>query len=273
MQGAGVYVRDRYFRAVHCRPEKRLTRIVPALVDVIMPGLFVVTGPGLEPRVRSARRPVRLGRCPVQRRAGYAAVREPSVRLPCSHCLNAGQGTFDFSQRLALSGSGGIRFATAGETTEIKVRSPWPHPEFSGAGAPASYETSDTGFSAVWSVPSLARSYPNLGTLHTWPRHFTEFAVGVDLYQAGTHYKLVERSVKRGVLFIGLTSLRSLCLKWVLGAAASGTVRHRGAVDGVFLSGPAVVVRASGLSDILPFGIRMHCTDGVVLCRFRPAEL
>ena len=51
-------------------------------------------------------------------------------------------------------------------------------------------KTSDTGFSAVWSVPSLARSYPNLGTLHTWPRHFTEFAVGVDLYQAGTHYKL-----------------------------------------------------------------------------------
>jgi inner membrane protein len=95
-----------------------------------------------------------------------------------------------------LSGSGGIRFATTGETTEIKVRSPWPHPSFQGQVLPASYETSDTGFSAVWSVPSLARSYPNLGTLHTWPRHFTEFAVGVDLYQAGTHYKLVERSVK-----------------------------------------------------------------------------
>ena len=85
------------------------------------------------------------------------------------------------------------------------MRSPWPHPSFQGQVLPASYETSDTGFSAVWSVPSLARSYPNLGTLHTWPRHFTEFAVGVDLYQAGTHYKLVERSVKYGVLFIGLT--------------------------------------------------------------------
>ena len=87
------------------------------------------------------------------------------------------------------------------------MRSPWPHPSFQGQVLPASYETSNTGFSAVWSVPSLARSYPNLGTLHTWPRHFTEFAVGVDLYQAGTHYKLVERSVKYGVLFIGLTFL------------------------------------------------------------------
>ena len=42
-----------------------------------------------------------------------------------------------FRTRLALSGSGGIRFATAGETTEIKVRSPWPHPSFQGQVLPA----------------------------------------------------------------------------------------------------------------------------------------
>ena len=64
----------------------------------------------------------------------------------------------------------------------------------------------------------MARSYPNLGTLHTWPRHFTEFAVGVDLYQAGTHYKLVERSVKYGVLFIGLTFLAFIVFEMGLGA-------------------------------------------------------
>ena len=64
----------------------------------------------------------------------------------------------------------------------------------------------------------MARSYPNLGTLHTWPRHFTEFAVGVDRYQAGTHYKLVERSVKYGVLFIGLTFLAFIVFEMGLGA-------------------------------------------------------
>ena len=161
-----------------------LTRIVPALVDVDYARSFVVTG-----------------------------LSHPSALREASPFVWAG-----VPHSLALSGSGGIRFATAGETTEIKVRSPWPHPSFQGQVLPASYETSDTGFSAVWSVPSLARSYPNLGTLHTWPRHFTEFAVGVDLYQAGTHYKLVERSVKYGVLFIGLTFLAFIVFEMGLGA-------------------------------------------------------
>lgn len=194
-----------------------LTRIVPALVDVDYARSFVVTGLSHPSALREASPFVWAG-VPHSAEPGT----QPFENLPSGFrvpiALNAGQGTFDFSQRLALSGSGGIRFATAGETTEIKVRSPWPHPSFQGQVLPASYETSDTGFSAVWSVPSLARSYPNLGTLHTWPRHFTEFAVGVDLYQAGTHYKLVERSVKYGVLFIGLTFLAFIVFEMGLGA-------------------------------------------------------
>ena len=194
-----------------------LTRIVPALVDVDYARSFVVTGLSHPSALREASPFVWAG-VPYSAEPGT----QPFENLPSGFrvpiALNAGQGTFDFSQRLALSGSGGIRFATAGENTEIKVRSPWPHPSFQGQVLPASYETSDTGFSAVWSVPSLARSYPNLGTLHTWPRHFTEFAVGVDLYQAGTHYKLVERSVKYGVLFIGLTFLAFIVFEMGLGA-------------------------------------------------------
>ena len=37
----------------------------------------------------------------------------------------------------------------------------------------------------------------------------------MDLYQAGTHYKLVERSVKYGVLFIGLTFLAFIVFETV----------------------------------------------------------
>ena len=136
-------------------------------------------------------------------------------RVPIA--LNTGQGTFDFSQRLALSGSSGIRFATAGEHRDQGAFAVAAS-EFSGAGASGFLRTSDTGFSAVWSVPSLARSYPNLGMQHTWPSDFMEFTVGVDLYQAGTHYKLVERSVKYGVLFIGLTFLAFIVFEMGLGA-------------------------------------------------------
>lgn len=194
-----------------------LTRIVPALVDVDYARAFAVTGLSHPSALREAG-PFVWGGVPHNAEPGTQPFENLSSGFRVPIALNAGQGTFDFSQRLVMSGSGGIRFATAGETTDIKVRSPWPHPSFQGQVLPASYETSDTGFSAEWSVPSLARSYPNLGTLYTWPRDFTEFTVGVDLYQAGTHYKLVERSVKYGVLFIGLTFLAFLVFEMGLGA-------------------------------------------------------
>ena len=90
--------------------------------------------------------------------------------------------------------------------------------EFSRQVLPASYETSDTGFSAV-----VERAVIGALVSESWhaahvPRHFTEFAVGVDLYQAGTHYKLVERSAKYGVLFIGLTFLAFIVFEMGLGA-------------------------------------------------------
>lgn len=197
--------------------KEALTRIVPALVEVDYARAFVITGLSHPSALREAGPFVWAG-TPHNAEPGTQPFEGLASGFRVPVALDAGQGPFDFSQRLVMSGSGGIRFATAGETTDIKVRSPWPHPSFQGQVLPASYETSDSGFSAVWSVPSLARSYPNLGTLHTWPRNFTEFAVGVDLYQTGTHYKLVERSVKYGALFIGLTFLAFIVFEMGLGA-------------------------------------------------------
>ena len=115
--------------------------------------------------------------------------------------------TYTFSQDLNFNGSSGIRFTPVGGVTEISLRSPWPHPSFQGDILPVSREISDKGFTASWSIPSLARSYPNLGTLKDWPSTFTSFSAGVELYETATHYHLIERSVKYGILFIGLTFL------------------------------------------------------------------
>lgn len=65
---------------------------------------------------------------------------------------------------------------------------------------------------------SLARSYPNLGTLKTWPDRFTSFAAGVALYESASHYHLIERSVKYGILFIGLTFLAFIIFELSLNA-------------------------------------------------------
>ncbi|MFR1532814.1 MAG: hypothetical protein ACLSTO_03585 [Bilophila wadsworthia] len=70
-------------------------------------------------------------------------------------------------------------------------------------------------------MPSLARSYRTLARC-TWPG-ISRVCRRRGSVPTGTHYKLVERSVKYGVLFIGLTLPRSLCLKWVLGR---GCIRY-----------------------------------------------
>lgn len=227
--------------------KEALTRIVPALVGVDYARAFVITGLSHPSALREAGPFVWAG-TPHNAEPGTQPFEGLASGFRVPVALDAGQGPFDFSQRLVMSGSGGIRFATAGETTDIKVRSPWPHPSFQGQVLPASYETSDSGFSAVWSVPSLARSYPNLGTLHTWPRNFTEFAVGVDLYQTGTHYKLVERSVKYGVLFIGLTFLAFIVFEMGL-----GTRLHPVQYGIVGLSMVVFYLVLLSLSEHLPF--------------------
>lgn len=227
--------------------KEALTRIVPALVGVDYARAFVITGLSHPSALREAGPFVWAG-TPHNAEPGTQPFEDLASGFRVPVALDAGQGPFDFSQRLVMSGSGGIRFATAGETTDIKVRSPWPHPSFQGQVLPASYETSDSGFSAVWSVPSLARSYPNLGTLHTWPRNFTEFAVGVDLYQTGTHYKLVERSVKYGALFIGLTFLAFIVFEMGL-----GTRLHPVQYGIVGLSMVVFYLVLLSLSEHLPF--------------------
>ena len=193
-----------------------MARIVPALVEVDFNRAFVIMGLSHPSALRKVGSFAWNG-------TPYAAEpgTQPFGQVPSGFRIPIaldGKTTFDFSQRLSMSGSGGIRFAPAGETTDISVQSSWLHPSFQGQVLPTSYETSDKGFSATWSVPSLARSYPNLGVLHTWPDDFTSFAVGVDLYQPGTHYGLVERSVKYGVLFIGLTFLAFIVFEMGLGA-------------------------------------------------------
>lgn len=193
-----------------------MARIVPGLVDVDFNRAFVIVGLSHPSALRKVESFTWNG-TPYAAEPGTQPFEQVSSGFRIPVRLD-GQTTFDFSQRLSMSGSGGIRFAPAGETTDISVRSSWPHPSFQGQVLPAAYETSDKGFSAIWSVPSLARSYPNLGVLHSWPDGFTSFAVGVDLYQPGTHYGLVERSVKYGVLFIGLTFLVFIVFEMGLGA-------------------------------------------------------
>ena len=100
------------------------------------------------------------------------------------------------------------------------MASTWPHPSFvMGRSSPDEREIGPTGFTASWTTLDLARGFPSIsrvaaddGTL------FVGKGLGFRLVEPINLYRLVERSVKYGVLFVVLTLVSVLCLELATGA-------------------------------------------------------
>lgn len=125
-----------------------------------------------------------------------------------------------FALSLTLNGSGGMFFTPVGETTRIRVSGDWPHPKFSGCLLPVTRKISDNDFSAEWVVPHLSRTYPQSGIVSEEdykPGDITGFTAGVDLFEVVSLYSQVNRAVKYGLLFIGLTYTALLAFELVRG--------------------------------------------------------
>lgn len=116
---------------------------------------------------------------------------------------------FTLSLNMRAKGSGAFQFAPFGTTTKVVVQSRWPHPSFLGNALPDTRDISDDGFTARWEIPHLARNYPQ--AWHNGEQQdLFEFTAGVTLFEPVSLYSQVTRSVKYGLLFIGLTYLTLL---------------------------------------------------------------
>ena len=111
---------------------------------------------------------------------------------------------------MGVKGSNSMSFAPLGELTSVKMNSTWPHPSFQGNALPDEYTIADTGFSAVWTVPHLARNYPQSWNSAEQEIDLLEFTAGVSMFEPVSLYTQVIRAVKYGILFIGLTFLTLL---------------------------------------------------------------
>ena len=117
---------------------------------------------------------------------------------------------YSFRLALPLNGSEQIHFLPLGAQTIVELQSSWPDPSFAGAFLPDRRTVRPDGFTARWSISSLARSYPQ-----SWRNSGVEDAVravapsafGVGLFSPVGHYQKAERSMKYGALFIVLTFL------------------------------------------------------------------
>ena len=104
---------------------------------------------------------------------------------------------------LELRGSHDFDILPIGARNTIDVQSDWSSPGFTGRYAPKKQEISDTGFKASWDVIGISA-----GVTKFWP-HFPESGsasfVTVDIVNPVDTYRLTERSIKYGILFIVLT--------------------------------------------------------------------
>ncbi|HEV7517776.1 MAG TPA: inner membrane CreD family protein, partial [Thermoanaerobaculia bacterium] len=74
--------------------------------------------------------------------------------------LALGGESFSFAFTLEVDGSGTLEFLPMGKETTVTLSSPWPDPSFAGSFLPESRTVRPNGFTATWSVPYFARSYP-----------------------------------------------------------------------------------------------------------------
>jgi inner membrane protein len=192
---------------------------------VLPPGLGVPDGPGtLEwgrallvlgiHDTRGIRDRVRIewdGAQPALHPGGVDAAGAPNGIHADLGVLPAGKApaTREFAIVLSLLGTGRLDIVPAGAATVVSLASTWPHPGFGGRILPdAGTRISAAGFNASWRTSHFATNLAQLHQRCVQSRQcdaFNQHSIAVSLVQPVDLYQTVERSVKYGFLFIGLT--------------------------------------------------------------------
>jgi inner membrane protein len=136
----------------------------------------------------------RVGAFPVRENLGAYASRKPGERLA-------------FSYRMQLAGTSSLHVAPVGDASEIRMRSDWPHPSFSGAWSPDERSVTAEGFEAVWRATHVAT-----GGQAFWNKVASEgkgwspaIAGGVLLFDPVNVYALSYRATEYAFLFVLFT--------------------------------------------------------------------
>lgn len=115
----------------------------------------------------------------------------------------------DFRIVLPLVGTERLELVPVGAVTTVSLASKWPHPGFGGRILPdAGTRVSGDGFSAQWRTSHFATNLAQLHERCVRSRQcdaFNQHTLALSFVQPVDLYQTVERAVKYGILFIGLT--------------------------------------------------------------------
>jgi inner membrane protein len=132
----------------------------------------------------------------------------------------AGKGDSVFEVEMTLRGSTALSVMPVGKQNLLRIAGNWPAPSFDGIALPQSQELDDSGFKAQWRVSHFSRALPQSWGSYAPPApSWQETMVGVKFLDPVDFYRLSERSVKYGALFIALTFLVLFLFEVLLGVA------------------------------------------------------
>ncbi len=129
------------------------------------------------------------------------------------HMLRAGlvRSGFDFSIDMTLNGASRLNILPSGRATEIAMTSDWPHPGFSGRFLPDTRSIGEQGFSAGWTIPSLAQGTNAMSLAAQLPVSASPVSVG--FVEPLQFYQVISRTLKYATAFFALTFLAVFILE------------------------------------------------------------
>src|SRR5450759_1376245 len=122
--------------------------------------------------------------------------------------------TYEVALDLAIIGTGTLSYAPIGDLMTVRLKSPWPHPNFIGRFLPREKSITDSGFSAQWEKTHFGTANNDLirrgaaiefpgAPRAAQPNQFDTF--GTTFIEPVNIYLQAERAVKYGILFVALT--------------------------------------------------------------------
>lgn len=126
---------------------------------------------------------------------------KPNLQAPLPDGIGV-PGTLNFALHLTLAGTQQLSLTPVAATNRFELTSTWPSPLFAGRFLPRTREVNSSGFHAVWEISSLAAATQNQLTSDSTASIDT---IDVSLLNPIDPYKLSDRAVKYGVLFVLLT--------------------------------------------------------------------
>lgn len=114
--------------------------------------------------------------------------------------------TIHVKSTLKFSGAQRISVLAYGKTTELTMSGAWRDPSFDGSFLPVSRTVTDTGFTARWFVPFIARGVRAEGPAESFTGLNTT-ALSTSFIELADPYQSMNRSLKYAPLFLGLVFL------------------------------------------------------------------